>query len=43
MARWYFVPAIRLEPFLSSSIASLAYFTAKDSSSSEAEISLASK
>jgi len=38
MARWYFVAARRLEPFLSSSIASFAYFTARDSSSSDAEI-----
>lgn len=37
-ARWYFVAAIRLEPFLSSSMASFAYFTARDSSSSDAEI-----
>jgi hypothetical protein len=39
MARWYLVAARRLEPFLSSSMASFAYFTASDSSSSDAEIS----
>ena len=42
MARWYFVIAIFFDPFRSSSIASLAYFTARDSSSSEADVSVPS-
>lgn len=38
MARWYLVTAMRLEPLRSSSMASLAYRTANDSSSSEADM-----
>lgn len=38
MARWYLVTAMRLEPLRSSSMASLAYRTANDSSSSDADM-----